>query len=58
MIHLALKHLEALSKQTNAPVLPCIRRDSAVLRAAKAKQFLTDFDPHCAALQDHKISGK
>jgi len=35
------------------PVLPVIRTDSAVPKAARVRKFLADFDPNSKALADY-----
>jgi chromosome partitioning protein len=45
--------MERLSSQFGAPLLPAIRTDSAVTKAARSRQFLMDFDPKCKAAEDY-----
>jgi chromosome partitioning protein len=45
--------MDALAEQFGAPVLPAIRTDSTVTKAARAKQFLMDFDAKCKACEDY-----
>lgn len=50
---MVLDSLKQLSADTGVPVLPVIRTDSAVPKAARARQFLADFDPNSKALADY-----
>jgi len=36
------------------PLLPTIRTDTAVVKAARSKMFLADFDPKSKALEDYE----
>jgi len=45
--------LKQLSADTGVPVLPVIRTDAAVPKAARVKKFLADFDPNSKALADY-----
>lgn len=53
MTALTLEALDQYSARYNVPVLPGIRTDQAVVRCARAKQFLADFDPKSKALEDY-----
>lgn len=46
--------LENLAKETSIPLLPAIRTDQTVTKAARAGKFLVDYDPKCKALEDYK----
>lgn len=48
-----LEGLEGLSKGMKIPLLHGIRTDQSVTKAARAGQFLTDFDPKCKAAEDY-----
>jgi chromosome partitioning protein len=50
---MVLDSLRQLSADTGVPVLPVIRTDSAVPKAARVKRFLADFDPNSKALVDY-----
>jgi cellulose biosynthesis protein BcsQ len=50
---MVLDSLKQLSADTGVPVLPVIRTDSAVPKAARVKRFLADFDPNSKALADY-----
>jgi chromosome partitioning protein len=45
--------LAILSRKTGIPVLPEIRTDQTVHKAARARQFLFDYDPKCKAAEDY-----
>jgi cellulose biosynthesis protein BcsQ len=51
-----LAALEELSEKYRVPLLPPIRTDGTVPRAERARMFLTDFDPHCKAMQDYSAA--
>jgi chromosome partitioning protein len=46
--------LEGMSKGMNIPLLNAIRTDQSVTKAARAGQFLIDYDPKCKAVEDYK----
>lgn len=50
---MVLDSLKQLSADTGVPVLPVIRTDAAVPKAARVKKFLADFDPNSKALADY-----
>jgi chromosome partitioning protein len=50
---MVLESLKQLSADTGVPVLPVIRTDSAVPKAARVRKFLADFDPNSKALADY-----
>jgi len=45
--------LDILSRKTGIPVLPEIRTDQTIHKAARARQFLFDYDPKCKAAEDY-----
>lgn len=48
-----LEGLEGLSVGMNIPLLHAIRTDQNVTKAARAGQFLIDYDPKCKAVEDY-----
>jgi chromosome partitioning protein len=48
-----LEGLEGMSKGMHIPLLHAIRTDQSVTKAARAGQFLIDFDPKCKAYEDY-----
>jgi hypothetical protein len=50
---MVLDSLKQLSSDTGVRVLPVIRTDAAVPKAARVKKFLADFDPSSKALADY-----
>lgn len=53
----SMRSLEEISREYNITLLPAIRTDQNVAKAAKAKQFLQDFDPKSKALEDYIAAG-
>lgn len=51
-----LAALEDMSGALEVPVLPLIRTDTAVVKAARSRQFLQDFDPKSKALEDYETA--
>ncbi len=49
-----LEGLEGLSKGMSIPLLHAIRTDQSVTKAARAGQFVIDFDPKCKATEDYR----
>jgi chromosome partitioning protein len=49
-----LEGLDDLSKGMNIPLLHSIRTDQSVTKAARAGEFLIDFDPKCKASEDYR----
>jgi chromosome partitioning protein len=43
-----------MSQELKVPLLPPIRTDTAVVKAARSKMFLADFDPKSKALEDYE----
>jgi chromosome partitioning protein len=56
MTALTLDALTQYSTRYNVPVLPGIRTDQTVVRCARAKQFLSDFDPKSKAWEDYTVA--
>ena len=54
MTSTVIKGLEGMSQGLKIPLLPAIRTDQSVTKAARAAQFLADFDPKCKAMEDYK----
>ncbi len=50
-----LNTLSAISQKRNVPVFPGIRTDQAIVKAARNRQFLADFDPRSKALEDYEV---
>ena len=50
-----LEGLEGLSAATKIPLLPGIRTDQSVTKAARSGKFLVDFDPKCKAAEDYNL---
>jgi chromosome partitioning protein len=50
-----LDGLEGMSKGMNIPLLHSIRTDQSVTKAARAGQFLIDYDPKCKAAEDYHL---
>jgi chromosome partitioning protein len=53
MTELVLRGLEDLSAQQAIPLLPPIRTDTCVPKAARSQQFLADYDENSKAYQDY-----
>lgn len=49
-----LESLRRLSQQREVPLLPSIRTDTAVVKAAKDRVFLADYDVKSKALEDYR----
>jgi cellulose biosynthesis protein BcsQ len=49
-----LDGLKGLSDGMAIPLLSVIRTDQSVTKAARAGQFLIDYDPKCKAIEDYK----
>src|ERR1035438_3163500 len=54
MTETVLNALTEMSGELNVPLLPPIRTDTAVVKAARSKMFLADFDPKSKALEDYE----
>lgn len=48
--------LEDMSGVLEVPMLPLIRTDTAVVKAARSRRFLQDFDPRSKALEDYEAA--
>ena len=53
MTDMIMNSLEELAQTHSIPLLPPIRTDTAVNQAAKARTFLSNFDPKSKALEDY-----
>jgi chromosome partitioning protein len=54
MTETVMNALTDMSRELKVPLLPGIRTDTAVVKAARAKMFLADFDPKAKALEDYE----
>jgi chromosome partitioning protein len=54
MTQTVLNALTDMSSELKVPLLPPIRTDTAVVKAARSKMFLADFDPKSKALEDYE----
>ncbi|GGH03701.1 hypothetical protein GCM10011586_19590 [Silvibacterium dinghuense] len=50
-----LNTLTSISKKRGVPVYGGIRTDQAIVKAARNRQFLADFDPKSKALEDYEV---
>lgn len=50
--------LQEMSAELRVPLLPSIRTDTTVVKAARSRQFLQDFDPKCKALEDYESAAE
>lgn len=48
--------LQEMSQELRVPLLPNIRTDTAVVKAARSRQFLQDYDPKSKALEDYEVA--
>ena len=48
-----MEFLSGYSETHGIPVLPSIRTDQSVARAARSRKFLADYDPKCKAYEDY-----
>jgi hypothetical protein len=53
MTGMVLDSLKQLSTDTGVRILPVIRTDAALPKAARVRKFLADFDPTSKALVDY-----
>jgi chromosome partitioning protein len=53
MTDVVLQTLDTLSKYFSVPILPNIRVDISVVKAARQKQFLVDYDEKAKAVEDY-----
>jgi len=58
MTQTVLTALEEMSRELKVPLLPMIRTDTAVVKAARSRMFLADFDPKSKALGDYEIAAE
>jgi chromosome partitioning protein len=49
-----LNTLESISERRNVTIFEGIRTDQSVVKAARARQFLADYDPKSKALEDYE----
>jgi len=56
MTQTVLTALQEMSAELRVPLLPNIRTDTAVVKAARARQFVQDYDPKSKALEDYEIA--
>lgn len=54
MTRTVLNALTEMSGELKVPLLPRIRTDTAVVKAARSQMFLADFDPKSKALEDYE----
>lgn len=54
MTQTVLNALTEMSQELSIPLLPVIRTDTAVVKAARSKTFLADFDSKSKALEDYE----
>lgn len=54
MTQTVLNALQDMSGELRVPLLPMIRTDTTVAKAARSRQFLQDFDPKSKALEDYE----
>jgi chromosome partitioning protein len=54
MTQTVMNALTDMSGELKVPLLPGIRTDTAVVKAARSRMFLADFDPKSKALEDYE----
>jgi len=54
MTDAVMKALEDMSAKKEVPLLSMIRTDQTVVKAARSRQFLADYDPKSKALEDYR----
>jgi cellulose biosynthesis protein BcsQ len=54
MTQTVMNALTDMANELKVPFLPGIRTDTAVVKAARSKMFLADFDPKSKALEDYE----
>jgi len=54
MTQTVLNALEEMSAELRVPLMPLIRTDTSVVKAARSRQFLQDYDPKSKALEDYE----
>lgn len=58
MTQTVMNALTDMSGELKVPLLPAIRTDTAVVKAARSKMFLADFDPKSKALEDYEMAAE
>ena len=58
MTQTVLNALHEMSAELRVPLLPNIRTDTTVVKAARSRQFLQDYDPKSKALEDYEIAAE
>ena len=56
MTQTVLNALEEMSAELRVPLMPLIRTDTTVVKAARSRQFLQDYDPKSKALEDYETA--
>ena len=56
MTQTVLNALHDMSAELRVPLLPMIRTDTTVAKAARSKQFIRDYDPKSKALEDYETA--
>lgn len=54
MTDVVLNTVEKVSREDGVALLPAIRTDTSVVKAARHKKFLADYDPKSKALEDYR----
>jgi chromosome partitioning protein len=55
MTDVVLNTLSSISEKRGVLVFPGIRTDQSIVKAARSRQFLADFDPRSKALEDYEL---
>ncbi|MBM3813749.1 MAG: ParA family protein [Acidimicrobiia bacterium] len=58
MTQTVMNALEEMSAELHVPLLPLIRTDTAVVKAARSRMFLADYDPKSKALEDYEAAAE
>jgi chromosome partitioning protein len=58
MTQTVMAALQDMSSELRVPLLPNIRTDTAVVKAARSRQFLQDYDPKSKALEDYESAAE
>jgi chromosome partitioning protein len=56
MAKAVLANLQQLQEKTGVPVLPHVRTDQTITKAARVRQFLKDFAPESRAVADYTVA--
>ena len=56
MTQTVLNALGEMSAELRVPLMPLIRTDTTVVKAARSRQFLQDYDPKSKALEDYETA--